>query len=268
MKSSVQILSLIVLAGLLACTNPQRVIAAPIVICIDPGHPSEAGRGTAGKHITEIQAAWLVANRMRGILISKGIQVVMTKTSEQQFVTNRARADFANNAHAALMVRLHCDGGNGIGSGFAVYAPDRQGTADGVVGPSAAVIARSQSASKVFYSTMVADLSGQLSARGLHSDTATRIGAKQGALTGSVFAKVPVVLIEMCVLTNPSDEAFISSNKGQDEMAAALADAALHAAEAGRGALTGVHGFYRGPADARLLRAAAGTRNARILQGA
>jgi N-acetylmuramoyl-L-alanine amidase len=65
---------------------------------------------------------------------------------------------------------------------------------------------------------------GVLKDRGLHADTATRVGGTQGALTGSIYSHVPVVLIEMCVLTNPRDEAFIASQSGQDRMAQGLAD--------------------------------------------
>ena len=201
------------------------------VICIDPGHPSEVGRGTEGRRITEIEAAWIIAQRMKTILLADGYTVVLTKSSENQFVKNRQRAETANASHAALMVRLHCDGGEGIGSGLAVYAPDRQGrAADGKIGPTPEVIAASQSAAKIFYKTVADDLAGKLPARGLHSDTATRVGGLQGALTGSIYSQVPVVLVEMCVLTNSHDEAFIRSDSGQAAMAHALVDGAEQAA--------------------------------------
>ncbi len=201
------------------------------VICIDPGHPSEVGSGTEGRHITEIEAAWIIAQRMKALLLADGYTVVLTKSSENQFVKNRQRAETANFSHAALMVRLHCDGGEGIGSGLAVYAPDRQGrAAGGKTGPTTAVIAASQSAAKLFYKTVAADLAGKLATRGLHPDTATRVGGMQGALTGSIYSQVPVVLVEMCVLTNPHDEAFIRSDSGQAAMAHALVDGAEMAA--------------------------------------
>jgi N-acetylmuramoyl-L-alanine amidase len=38
---------------------------------------------------------------------------------------------------------------------------------------------------------------------------------------------VPVVLVEMCVLTNPGDEDKVSSSKGLDRLAASLADACV-----------------------------------------
>ena len=211
-----------------AQTAPAAQADNPMpVICIDPGHPSEVGRGTSGRHITEIAAAWQIAQRMRALLLKDGYTVVLTKSSEDQFVKNRRRAEIANGSHAALMVRLHCDGGEGIGSGLAVYAPDRQGrAADGKTGPAPAVIAASQSAAQIFYKTVARDLAGQLPARGLHPDTATRVGGFQGALTGSIYSQVPVVLVEMCVLTNPKDEAFVRSVTGQAAMAHALVDGA------------------------------------------
>jgi N-acetylmuramoyl-L-alanine amidase len=48
------------------------------------------------------------------------------------------------------------------------------------------------------------------------------VGRLQGALTCSVFSKVPVVLVEMCVLTNPRDEAYILSTAGQEKVSRCL----------------------------------------------
>jgi len=42
-------------------------------------------------------------------------------------------------------------------------------------------------------------------------------------LTGSIFSQVPVVLAEMCVLSNRKDEAFILQEKNQDQLARAMA---------------------------------------------
>ena len=192
------------------------------VICLDPGHPSEVGRGTSGRHITEIQAVWKVALKLRSMLQQQGIKVVVTKQSEEQFVRNEERAHIANQAHAALMVRLHCD--SDAGSGVATYAPTRQGRNNGKIGPELSVIADSRRMAQIFHPAMIQSLSGSLPDRGLKSDTATQVGGKQGALTGSIYSQVPVLLVEMCVLTNPRDEAFIDSEEGQQRMAQAIAD--------------------------------------------
>ena len=56
------------------------------------------------------------------------------------------------------------------------------------------------------------------------SDIKTAVGGKQGALTGSIFSKVPVVLVEMATITLKHDEVFMLSEVGQRKMAEALAD--------------------------------------------
>ncbi|MDR3708750.1 MAG: N-acetylmuramoyl-L-alanine amidase [Capsulimonadaceae bacterium] len=200
--------------------SPAQTIAHRKVICIDPGHPSEVGRGTEGRHVTEMQVAWDVGCDLAKALRAQGYEVVLTKRSEGQFVKNRRRAEIANAAHADLMVRLHCDANSG--TGMAVYAPDRQGTSGGVRGPSPQIIARSQVAARVFNAAAASVLGKELRDKGVFPDTSTAVGAKQGALTGSICSRVPVILIEMCVLTNPNDERFISSKRGHTLMVSAL----------------------------------------------
>ena len=85
-----------------------------------------------------------------------------------------------------------------------------------------------------FHRAYAAALRGHLRDNGLKSDLATAVGAKQGALTGSIHSKVPVLLVEMCVLTNRKDEAFLASKSGHDRMVAALEAGTLAALSATR----------------------------------
>jgi N-acetylmuramoyl-L-alanine amidase len=201
------------------------------VICIDPGHPSETSDGCTGPTgVTEIHINWVVALKLRDALLAEGYRVVMTKSKENQKVTNRQRAETANKAGAAFMVRLHCD--STAGRGIALYYPDRQGTRFGVTGPSRAVMSISQRYAKLFNPACTAVLRGHEPGRGIHGDSATFVGSKQGALTGSIFARIPVLTAEMVVLTNRTDEAYISTDAGQRLMARALVagiDACLRA---------------------------------------
>lgn len=209
----------------LALNPPQAA-----TICIDPGHPSEVGRGTRGKKVTELHTAWEVARRMQAILQKRGVKVVMTKTAEEQFVRNRDRSAIANRHRADLMVRLHCDAASG--SGFTTYFPDRQGRSGKTVGPSRAMIRATGPIARRFHAAFGQAMRGTpLRNNGLKSDSKTFIGSKQGALTGSIFSQVPVVLVEMCVLTNPKDEAFIATPRGRQRMADALAFAAMQAVQ-------------------------------------
>ena len=210
---------LVPLFVLLSCLSQAQTV------CIDPGHPSEVGKGTKGKKISEIQAAWKVAILLKKELEAVGIKVVMTKDKEMEFVKNRDRSAIANKAKSDLMVRLHCDSVSG--SGFAVYIPKKKGKAQGKTGPSESIIKSCAKVGPIFHEELVAMLKGKLKNNGLLPDTATAVGGKYGALIGSIFSEVPVVLIEMCRLSNKKDEAFIASEEGQLTMAKALASATL-----------------------------------------
>jgi N-acetylmuramoyl-L-alanine amidase len=212
----------VALALAAVCSHPGQSLAERPIICIDPGHPSETSAGTVVQNgATEVHIAWAVALKLRALLEARGVRTVMTKSAENQLVKNRDRAIAANRARAALMVRLHCDASKD--SGFALYAPDRQGRVEGVTGPSAEVIERSQQAARALHKGMAETLAGVLKDGGVRGDSKTYVGERQGALTGSIFSEVPVVTIEMVVLSNRSDAEFIKSDAGQNLMAEAIA---------------------------------------------
>ena len=204
---------------------PRTPRPARTVICIDPGHPSEVASGRGMQNGTnETRVAWEVALRLKEELESGGYEVVLTKSAEDELVKNKDRAFVANRARAALMVRLHCDAS--IESGFAVYYPDRRGqTKDGATGPSAPVIEESRRAAEAVRAGMAEGLAGALKDNGVRTDYQTKVGREQGgALTGSIFSEVPVVTVEMVVLSDRDDAEFIKAEAGQRRMASAIAD--------------------------------------------
>ena len=218
--------SLLLLLGALLLPAHAQDTAGPLrgfVVCVDPGHTSETSQGTASRDgkLTERHVNWVVGLRLKALLEAEGATVVLTKAKEGQVVANRRRAEIANAAHADLLLRLHCDSGEA--SGLATYYPDRQGRRFGVTGPSEAVIAASRRAARVFQPAVIAALGGAERDAGIKGDSQTAVGGKQGALTGSIFSRVPALTVEMCVLTNAHDYKFIRTPAGQDEMARALA---------------------------------------------
>ncbi len=197
------------------------------VVCIDPGHPSETARGASANGLSENHLNWMVAVKLAHKLNALQIPFVSTKSSENQFVTNKRRAEIANGDNpyktpCALFIRLHCDAGGG--SGFSWYYPDRMARKQGVTGPSKQVQTWSREAAYTLNEAMKPVLRGSLRANSIKTDAATGVGGKQGGvLTGSIFSKVPTALIEMCFITNRRDARFIGSNAGQEKMADALA---------------------------------------------
>ena len=198
---------------------------ARTVVCIDPGHPSEVASGQNVQNGTsETHVDWAVAAKLRDLLEARGYEVVLTKESEDELVRNKDRAVVANRARAALMIRLHCDASQE--RGYAVYYPDRQGRAkDGTTGPSQDVIDESRRAAEAVHAALADDLNDALNDNGVRTDMQTKVGREQGgALTGSIFSDVPVVTIEMVVLSSPQDAQFIKADAGQQRMAEAIAD--------------------------------------------
>ena len=209
------------IATLLLSIRILHANASPTV-CIDPGHPSEVSSGAVVGRLSENHLDWVIANRVRDILTEDGVNVVLTKNREMQLVTNRKRAEIANAAHAVLFIRLHCD--VGAGRGFTWYFPDHSGTKDGVTGPPAFICVQSRALAETMNRTMAPLLAGKLSSNPVKTDAATKVGASQGGvLTGSIFARVPTALIEMCFLNQTRDARFIDSEPGQSAMAAAIA---------------------------------------------
>lgn len=199
-----------------------RIRTRPVV-CLDPGHPSETNPATILQHgTTELEINWTIALKLRDALRQKGIDVVMTKRSRDQFLSNRDRAFIANDCRADLAVHLHCDAGPG--RGYTVYYPNRQGCIEGFVGPSAEVIESSRRAAYLLHSGMSPVLAGALHDRGVRGDDKTKIGRSKGVLTTSCFSEVPTVTVEMCFLNNLHDNRFIQSPGGQSRLTRALSN--------------------------------------------
>jgi N-acetylmuramoyl-L-alanine amidase len=209
-----------------AQAESKRRSAPQFIVCIDPGHPSETAAGAAAHGLSENTLNWNVANRLAAKLNKAGIRWVMTKTRVSQNVTNRRRAEIANGANmyhqpCAAFLRLHCDDGGG--HGFTWYYPDRAGRKYGVSGPPRNVQQASRSLAYIMNESMKPVLRNSLRSNPIKTDAATGVGGRQGGvLTGSIFARVPTALVEMCYINQRSDARFIASAAGQDKMADAL----------------------------------------------
>ncbi|MFA6092733.1 MAG: N-acetylmuramoyl-L-alanine amidase [Elusimicrobiota bacterium] len=223
--------------------SPADVKHGKLLVCIDPGHPSPFSRGGAiGNGATETHINWAVALKLKKILEDDGIDVMMTKSSEGHEIDNRVRVLMINEAAekftgenangAALAVHLHCN--SGPKKGFSIYYPDRKGRYTGVtgnepdigtIGPDKTIQKSSKRLAKTLHASMSSLLKGRLNDLGVMGDSKTLVGSRQGALTFSIFSKIPTVTIEMAVLSDKSDARFIKTEEGQQLMAEAIAAA-------------------------------------------
>jgi N-acetylmuramoyl-L-alanine amidase len=198
----------------------------PLVV-LDPGHDLRAnsdtepigpgsstrkikdGGGTHGvvSGLREADLNLAVALRLRSLLERAGIEVAMTRTrTAGTSVGNVARARIANRAHARLFLRIHADGSTDPSARgtHTLYPALRRGWTDDVYAQSreaAGIVQRALSSSLGFPD------------RGLQ---------ERSDFTGFNWADVPVILVEMGFMTNPTDDRLLATRAYQRRAALGL----------------------------------------------
>lgn len=210
------------LAVLPSASAQQR----PVVV-IDAGHDLRAnpetepigpgsstrkikdGGGTSGvvSGLREAELNMRVARLLRPLLERAGIDVVMTRTSTSRTsMGNIARARIANSVRAALFLRIHADGSTDRSARgtHALYPALRRGWTDDVY-------AKSRRAAR----TVQRDLRAALGFpdRGLQ---------ERSDFTGFNWADVPVIMVEMGFMSNPTEDRLLSTPAYQRRAAVGL----------------------------------------------
>jgi N-acetylmuramoyl-L-alanine amidase len=200
-------------------------LAAAALICLDPGHgtPPAIGRQVEpigpGSKVMKIKdgggapgeaaVALAIARRTRSLLLARGYRVAMTRTGPTFRYGNGgniARAQFCNQRHAALMVRIHADGSPNTslhGISTLVPALHRGWTDD--------IYAASLRAGRSIQQALV----GATSA-------ADRGIVRRSDLTGFNWANVPAVLVETGFLSNPAERRRLHTSAYRLRVAAGL----------------------------------------------
>jgi N-acetylmuramoyl-L-alanine amidase len=227
-------LAAIALAGAVAVLAVAAT-ASPdsrMVVVIDPGHDARAnleqepigpgssetkikdGGGTSGvvTGTPEAVVNLAIAKRLRKLLERAGIEVVMTRTkTEGVSMGNIARAKIANEADAALFLRIHADGSTDTsvrGTHTLIPAFHRGWTDD--------IYSSSASAGRIIQAAIVRRLRSR--DRGLQ---------ERSDLTGFNWSDVPSVLVEVGYLTNPAEDRLLDTNSYRRKAARGLCEGVL-----------------------------------------
>ncbi|MBX6333078.1 MAG: N-acetylmuramoyl-L-alanine amidase [Gemmatimonadaceae bacterium] len=243
-------------------TAPRRAASAPRgratrahrrVVVVDAGHggPDNGMTGPIGTSwkIYEKDITLAVAKRLRTALRDRGVDVVMTRTTDT-LIALSDRGRIANEHHGDLFVSIHVNAANpnwrrpGDARGYETYFLAEAKTED------AKRVADMENASVRFETSVQAEKDDPLNfiindmAQNEHlresSELAETIQAKLGAIEPGpsrgvkqagfrvlVTAYMPAVLVEIGFGTNPDDARFISSPTHQREIANAIADATI-----------------------------------------
>jgi N-acetylmuramoyl-L-alanine amidase len=200
--------------------------AAPVVV-VDPGHDLRAnsdtepigpgsstrkikdGGGTRGvvSGLSEAQLNLRVSLRLRTLLRRAGVRVVMTRqTTSRTSMGNIARARIANDAGARLFLRIHADGlaDRSARGTHTLHPALRRGWTDDVY-------ASSKRAAATVQRELVRALG--FPDRGLN---------ERSDFTGFNWSNVPVILVEMGFMTNPTDDRLLATGAYQQRAALGL----------------------------------------------
>ncbi len=198
------------------------------VICIDPGHQAKGDNKTepngpgssvmkarvaGGTHGTtsglyEYQLTLSVGQLLKQELINRGYTVYMTRESHDVNISNAERAQYATNVGAEISVRLHANGSTNAGvSGALALAPSAANPYVSKLAPSSLKLSN-----KV--------LSGYCAATGFGNKGVQA----NDTMTGINWCTVPVTIIEMGFMTNPSDDLNMANPDFQVKMAKGIAD--------------------------------------------
>ncbi len=222
----------VVLAGVLLALPAAATAARMPVVVLDPGHDLRAnlatepigpgatvrkikdGGGTRGvvSGLSEAELNLRIALRLRGLLKRAGVRVVMTRTKTVgTSIGNIARARIANRSGADLFLRIHADGSTDprARGTHTLYPALRRGWTDDVYAASRRVARLVQS--EVVHALGFPD-------RGLQ---------ERSDFTGFNWADVPVILVEMGFMTNPTEDRLLATAAYQHRAAVGLCRGAL-----------------------------------------
>lgn len=202
--------------------RPHRVTNAGKVqtVILDPGHGGY-DRGQVSRYGYEKDFVLDVARKLRPLLQSKGLRVIMTREGDY-FVPLEVRAQIANAARDSIFVSIHFNATNDDpnATGFEIFSFTPRGapsTSDSAVAPSAlgtqpgsAVDAQSMALSACIYHSLLG-----------HLPEYDR-GIKRARFAVLRLTKVPAVLIEGGFLTEQGECKLIAQKDWRARLAQAI----------------------------------------------
>ena len=196
------------------------------LIVLDPGHqehqntakePLAPGSnelkmkvtsGTAGTYSgSEYQLNLTVSKKLKKVLQKKNYRVLMTRTTNQVNISNKERAEIANEANADAFIRIHANSStSSSASGILTICPTKSSP----------------------YCQSIYKKSRRLS-DSILEHMQQKTGASQGriwetdTMTGINWSRVPVTIVELGYQSNPTEDRLLATDAYQNKLVLGMA---------------------------------------------
>ena len=200
----------------------EPVVEAKKIIVLDPGHQAvqdkdkeplgpdseimknKVSSGTRGvsTQIYEYELNLVVSNKLKDRLVEEGFEVLMTRTGHDVSISNKERAEMANNAEADIFIRIHANGSEnpnkkGI---MTIYPPEEN--------PFVSHLSdESYRLSKDLHDEMIRETEGE----------SAGINAMDN-MVGINWSKVPVTIVELGYMSNAEEDLMLNTEEYQNQL--------------------------------------------------